>query len=128
MNKEIFIIDDDQIYRMIAKMMVGHIDSSLFINECENGKIGLDKLESVRNFDHKIIVLLDINMPVLDGWGFLEQIEKSNFYNLEQFNIYLVSSSTDEGDKLKSKSYKFLKGFFCKPLTEEDIKTIIGID
>ena len=126
MKKELFIIDDDQVYRMIVKMMIGYFDSSLKINECENGEIGLAWLESINNSDHKIIVLLDINMPVLDGWGFLEKIEKCNFYNLNPIEIYLVSSSTDKSDIVKSKNYKFLKGFLHKPLSSEVLETIIG--
>ncbi|MBA2611159.1 MAG: response regulator [Bacteroidetes bacterium] len=126
MKKELFIIDDDPIYRMIVSKMVEYTDSSLIINESENGRIGLAKLEDIKNSKDKIIVVLDINMPILDGWGFLDEIEKCHFYDLDELVIYLVSSSTDESDILKSKRYKFVKGFFHKPLTNEDIKTIIG--
>lgn len=128
MEKEIFIIDDDPIYAFIVSKMINKIDSSLIINQCENGKIGLTKLEYLRNSSHKVVVFLDINMPVLDGWGFLDGIEKSNFYNLQDLIIYIVSSSTDKRDMLKAKQYGFVKGFFHKPLLSEDIKTVIGID
>lgn len=128
MKKEIFIIDDDPIYRMIVSKMISIIDSSVIIKQCENGEIGLSKLENLKNADHNIIVLLDINMPILDGWEVLDEIEKSNFYNLHQLRIYTVSSSTDESDIQKSKKYKLLNGFFSKPLSKEAIKTIIDTD
>jgi CheY-like chemotaxis protein len=46
------------------------MDSSLVINQCENGAIGLNMLKEQSDANYKIIVLLDINMPVIDGWSF----------------------------------------------------------
>ena len=127
MKKQIFIIDDDPIYRLIVLKTINNFDSSLPIIECENGEIGLAKLESKKNLDHEIIVLLDINMPVLDGWGVLDELEKNNFAKLSLLSVYLVSSSTDKSDLIKSKTYKFLKGFISKPFKREDIKSIISL-
>ena len=128
MKKEVFIIDDDVIYRMIVAHTINRIDSSVSIKECKNGEIGLTMLEHLSNSKDKIIVLLDINMPVLDGWGFLDQIEKCAFYNIQQLVIYIVSSSTDESDILKSKKYKFVSGFFHKPISSTNLASIIGSD
>lgn len=128
MEKEIIIIDDDSIFRMIVSKTINKIDTSVIISECENGEIGLAKLESLTNSNHKIIVFLDINMPILDGWGFLDEIEKRNFYNLPQLLIYMVSSSIDINDILRAKQYEFIKGFFHKPLKRNEIKAIIEID
>ena len=92
MKKELFIIDDDPIQRIIISKMVKLVDSSLEINQIGNGEKGLDKLEKIKYSNHPVILILDINMPVLDGWGFLDKIEKANFYNLPQLFIYMVSS------------------------------------
>lgn len=128
MEKEIFIIDDDPIYRMIVSKTIARLDASLPIDHCENGQEGLTMLEHRTSSKAKIIVLLDINMPVIDGWLFLDQIKKSNFYNIPKILIYLVSSSTDDSDLLKAKQYGFLGGFLHKPLYKEDISAIIGTD
>lgn len=128
MEKELFIIDDDPILRLIISRMVISIEPTLTISQCENGEIGLSKLEFLRDSTHKVIVLLDINMPILNGWDFLDEIEKCNFYNLTQLFIYIVSSSTDESDILKAKGYGFVKGFFHKPLKREEIRTVISMD
>lgn len=125
MTKEIFIIDDDLIYRMIVSRAITKIDANIKINPCENGRLGLEMLVQ-RTEGAKIIILLDINMPVLDGWGFLEEIKKNNFYDIQNPLIYLVSSSTDKSDLLKAKQYDFLGGFLHKPLNREDITTIIN--
>lgn len=127
MNKEIFIIDDDLIYRMIVAKTINRVDSTLRTTECENGEIGLAELEKQKDSKNEIIVLLDINMPILDGWGFLTEIEKSKFYNIDNLVIYMVSSSIDESDKVRAKQYGFVKGFYHKPLSGDDIKTLAGI-
>jgi CheY-like chemotaxis protein len=128
MTKELFIVDDDPIHRMIISKMIHIMDSSLTVEQFENGEIALTKLEKIKGLDHQVIVLLDINMPVLDGWGFLEKIEKCDFYDLQKLVIYIVSSSTDKSDISKSSQYKFVKGFLHKPLSTEDISTIISVE
>jgi CheY-like chemotaxis protein len=54
---------------MIVSKTINKMDSSLVINQCENGAIGLNMLKE-QSANYKIIVLLDINMPVIDGWSF----------------------------------------------------------
>jgi CheY-like chemotaxis protein len=68
-EKELYIIDD-LIFRMIVSKTINKMDSSLVINQCENGAIGLNMLKEQSDANYKIIVLLDINMPVIDGWSF----------------------------------------------------------
>jgi CheY-like chemotaxis protein len=128
MKKEIFIIDDDPIYTMIVSKMINKIDASLSINKCENGEVGLAQLENLRHSNHCLITFLDINMPVVNGWEFLDEIKNRNFFNIQELVIYMVSSSTNESDVLRAKQYEFVRGFFHKPLSTADIKTIIGID
>jgi CheY-like chemotaxis protein len=128
MKRELFIVDDDPIHRLIVSKMLRLSDSTLMIEECEQGEIALEKLERIAGSDHHISVLLDINMPILDGWGFLDKIEECNFYNLPKLHIYVVSSSTNKSDISKAGHYKFVKGFFHKPLSMEDLSTIISVN
>ena len=126
MKKEVFIIDDDPIYCMIASKMIHKSDPSVRICECNNGEEGLSELKTRDGADQEIVVLLDINMPVMDGWTFLEEIEKNNFYGLTHLDIYMVSSSVDQSDKLKAKNYEIIKHFFHKPLSREDVELFLG--
>ncbi|WP_291115939.1 response regulator [Flavobacterium sp. UBA6135] len=127
MKKQLFIVDDDQIYRMIVSLMLKRIDPTLHINECENGKLGLTRLQYLKDSVDSIIVLLDINMPHVDGWGFLEEIKKSNFYDIKKLTLYMVTSSTDERDIERASQYGFVKQLFHKPLSIENIKSIIAV-
>lgn len=126
MKKEIVLIDDDLIYRMIIKKIIKDIDPSIVITECEDGEIGLNEIQNLKDSLNKIIVLLDINMPITDGWHFLDEIENSNLYNTSQLIIYMVTSSIDEMDIERSKSYETIKGFYSKPLTKADLEEIIS--
>lgn len=127
MTKKILIIDDDDIYRLIVCKMLEKFDSSLSIEQCENGEHGLEILESYKATSDTIIIILDINMPRLEGWGFLNELEKHNFYDIKKLSIYIVTSSTDDDDLMKSQSFKFIKHFFHKPLSTQNIKLILDI-
>lgn len=128
MKTTLCIVDDDTIYRLIITKMVNHIDPSVDVLSCEHGKSGMACVERLKNSRDRVVVLLDINMPVLDGWGFLDEMEKCSFYGLPLIEICLVSSSTDESDIVKSREYTCLKGFLHKPLTSDDIRAILSAD
>lgn len=127
MNTKFFIIDDDSIYRMMAGLIIKKVDANLLIEQCENVKVSIEKLSSIKNTNDKIIILLDINMPMLDGWSFLEDIEKGIFLELNQPTVFMVSSSADESDLIKSKQYSIVKGFLQKPLKTHHIIDLLSI-
>lgn len=126
MKREIVIIDDDSIYRMVVSITLKNIDASLVIHECEDGQKGLAKLQDLTNSDAQIIVILDINMPVLDGWRFLDALEENKMYRPDQLVIYMVSSSIDKEDVLRAQHYGFVKRFLHKPLVKDDFASIVG--
>lgn len=125
MRKEIILIDDDPILRLVVQKMIHHIDSSVICHHCENGEVGLRVLEPFLNSNSPIMVMLDINMPILDGWSFLESLENKDI-DIKDIQLYIVSSSTDESDRLKAKNYSLVKNFLHKPLYKEDIIGILA--
>lgn len=128
MNKTVLIVDDDPIVRLVIQKMIHNIDSSVNCLQCDNGEVGLSALETLRNPMDAIIVLLDINMPVLNGWGFLDSLQKININTFNKFHLYIVTSSTDERDKLKAQSYPVIKKFYNKPLSKQDVIEILNSD
>lgn len=125
MNKKVLIVDDDPIVRIIIQKMIHNLDSSVFCYQCDNGEVGLSVLETLQNATDTIVVLLDINMPVLNGWEFLESLKKINLDSFNIFQLYIVTSSTDESDKLKAQSYPVVKGLYHKPVSKQDIAEIL---
>ncbi len=72
------------------------------------------------------IIFLDINMPRMDGWEFLQEFEKLPDTILNKCSVYMLTSSIDPNDIEKSKTYKTVKNFFSKPLTPEIFETFSG--
>jgi CheY-like chemotaxis protein len=71
------------------------------------------------------VILLDINMPVMDGFDFLEEYIRSHKCQ-DKTIIYMLTSSSQEVDKVKVKSFNIVKDYFEKPLTKENLDIIIA--
>ena len=128
MKRILLIVDDDPIVRLMIQRMVHNIDSSVNCHQCDDGKVGLAVLETLQNSPDFIIVLLDINMPVLNGWGFLDSLKKINLDSFNKFQLYIITSSIDESDKLKAQSYPVIMRLYHKPLSKLDIKEILDFN
>ncbi len=127
MNSVFYIVDDDPIFRKMISLMVQKIDPNVICKHCENGAIGLKKLEIEKEHTNKnkIIILLDINMPILNGWQFLKEIESNERFNITNVTLYVVSSSTDRADVLKAKQHTIVTHYFYKPLIDGDLQKIL---
>ncbi len=129
-QKTIWVVDDDPIYQIIVNKIIKK--SELFSNTFtfQNGKEGIDALKSLMNNKEQLpnIILLDINMPVMDGWEFMEEINALNIIDRKTVYIYIVSSSIAIEDKLKSKTYPIILGYLSKPININDLQMIATND
>lgn len=125
MKKTILIIDDDPIVRMIIQQMIQFVDQSVQSQTFENGALGLSFIKSLENTSDDFIILLDINMPVLDGWGFLDGLNTISPEIISKIQLYVVTSSTDKNDQLKATSYKMVDKVYHKPLSKQDLTEIL---
>jgi len=126
LKSRIFIIDDDPIYQRIAQIMITKhnlFDEYSSYNEAQKA---LDFLkENIENEETlPDVILLDLNMPVIDGWGFLEAFEILFKDFKKNIRVFIVSSSVDEKDLLRSKLFAGVKGFISKPLSPDIIRSI----
>lgn len=124
MNFRTLIVDDDSIIIFIHKKLVGRCGFPLAPETYLNGREALDNLMSTADASTPTLVLLDINMPVMSGWEFLDAIQDQPFAKL--MKVAMVTSSVDASDKLKAKTYPQVIGFLEKPITVEmlnDLKT-----
>jgi CheY-like chemotaxis protein len=115
----LLVIDDDDINIFIIKKIVEKTGYEAEMVAKTNGQLAIDYLQglidSQQPFPH--LILIDINMPVLNGWEFLEAYEKMGIK--EDVDMYMLSSSVYENDIEKAKTYKTVKGFISKPLSIE---------
>ena len=72
------------------------------------------------------LIFLDINMPTLSAWEFLELYEQFNEVIKSQITIYILSSSVHKSERDKAAESKYIKGFISKPLKSDLILTIIN--
>lgn len=121
--KDVFVVDDDKVYHFIIKKLLtkNNIDvkPSFYLN-------GLEAMEEIKGkiklgISLPDLILLDINMPIMDGWQFLDELKKTNDI-VDNTTIYLVSSSDSVSDVAKAKEYQDqIKDFFFKPMTADDL-------
>ncbi len=113
----LLVIDDDDINIFIIKKIVEKTGFSVNMVAKTNGQLAIDYIteiaEDAEQFPH--LMLVDINMPVLNGWEFIEAYEKLNIR--KAVDMYMLSSSVYENDIEKAKTYKVVKGFISKPLS-----------
>ena len=118
------IIDDDPIFVFGAKRIMQAADFSKSFIIFNNGKEAIDGLKHILTEGQKIpeVILLDINMPVMDGWQFLDEFSKIE--RAKDVTIFIVSSSIDPSDLEKARSYNIVNDYVLKPISIEKVKTI----
>lgn len=121
----VILVDDDPVFRYISAKMIEKVRPGFRIKSFSQGKVALNFLRENYTDEYYYYILLDINMPVMDGWKFLEAIEDIDFIKTENVSIQIVSSSVDDSDIEKSKKYDLVQGFLHKPLSADRIKSII---
>ena len=127
LKSRVFIIDDDPIHQRIAQIMISKhnlFDEYFSYTEAQKA---IDFLQENKKNGETLpdVILLDLNMPVIDGWDFLETFETLVKEFEKNIRVFIVSSSVDEKDVLRSKSYVAVKGFISKPLSPDIIRSII---
>ena len=121
---KVFIIDDDTIHQRIAQIMIEKhqlFDEYTSFTEAEKA---VDFLKENISIPQNLpdVILLDLNMPVIDGWDFLDLYEGFKDQVSKAIRIFIVTSSVDEKDILKAQRYSTVIGFISKPLSPDIIR------
>lgn len=121
------IIDDDDIYQFTTSLLLKKTDLVNKIIVFSNGLKAINFLKEEMGNKENIpdILFLDVNMPVMDGWEFLEEYLLIKSMLPKTVVIYMVSSSVDERDVLKAKSISALSGYMVKPISSQNIMEVI---
>ncbi|WP_026954620.1 response regulator [Algoriphagus vanfongensis] len=119
----IFLVDDDPINNLINKRILQKVEITNLIQEFLEGAEALSKIENLDQ-EHQLLIFLDINMPVMNGWEFLEHYLAK--FPQRQDKIVILSSSIDFQDRQKAQEYKVVTGFLEKPLTLDKIHQQLG--
>jgi len=121
------IIDDDDIIVYGIKRTMKELnfcDHLLVYNNGQEALTGLKEI-SANEEDFPSVIFLDLNMPIMDGWEFLEALTKFPGFQKEKMTIYIISSSVDPRDLLRVKDYGIVRKYILKPITSEDLRDVL---
>ena len=122
----LLVVDDDDINLFIIKKIVDKTGFDIDMVARSNGQQAIDYINEaiVQNNPLPKMSLIDINMPVMNGWEFIEAYEALAIEH--KVDMYILSSSVYENDIEKTKSYKAVKGFISKPLSMERLTELVN--
>jgi CheY-like chemotaxis protein len=132
MFDQILCVDDDPVTLLLIKILISKAVLTKEIITANNGveamnyfqKLLPDKNSSLTKYPK--LILLDLNMPVMGGWEFLDNFMKDDLVSIfKKTKIVVVSSSIDPKDIERSKTYPIVLDFFSKPMTKEKLNMII---
>lgn len=120
------IIDDDKMFTYILSKQMKAIDFCKNLLIFHNGLEALKYLKPILESQECLpdVILLDLNMPVMDGWQFLDEFTK--FKATNQVTVYIVSSSISKEDHAKARSYESVSQFYVKPVTQADLLEMLS--
>jgi two-component system chemotaxis response regulator CheY len=126
---DVYVVDDDKVFHFIIKKLL--VNNGIDVNPdfFENGLLAIERLKNKieKGENAPDLILLDINMPILDGWQFLEEFKRIKDKLDKDIIIYIVSSSDDKADKTKAKSFEDeVTNYYLKPMTSEALKAIFS--
>ena len=122
------IIDDDVFNNTICTVTITKTVNDAAIKTFLDPREGFNYIASEYsepNEESNAILFLDINMPLMNGWQFLEKFADLDERVKERVKIYILSSSVDKRDIQKAKENKYVKHYLVKPLTKETIRLVI---
>lgn len=123
--KEFIIVDDDAFNNVICEIAIKSEFRDARVRAFEEGIEALQYLRQVSQpVNRPTVLLLDINMPNMSGWEFMERFEKLDGSVTADLKVYIVSSSVDPRDEEKALSNAYISGFISKPLTGAVIQSL----
>jgi len=121
------IIDDDQIYQLVMKRTIEQSGVVGSVLQFYDGEEALNYFREKQDTPEGLpnLILLDINMPFMDGWQFLDEFVKIPFKESYRRTIFIISSSSTSEDINKAKQYSVVSGYHVKPITKDKFEEIL---
>lgn len=126
MLKNVMLVDDDEVTLMICKLRLKKYLFCHNVMTYENGSDAIQYFEEQLKLPAEIqvvpeLILLDINMPIMNGWEFIEIFDEKYAGVFPLTKIKILSSSVDPKDEEKAKNNTKILGFITKPLTDDNL-------
>lgn len=120
----VLLIDDDATFRFIVQTICSKSGMAQVVHESLNGQEAIDYIKSNLEYEGSLpdLILLDLNMPVMDGWEFLDRLPKLVNGRIAELPVVILTSSINTQDRDRAQKYTFVKGVFSKPLTASQLE------
>lgn len=125
---DFILIDDDPVNNFLSEIIIGNVFPDARISAFTDPRKGLDHILNIPYTQSREmpVLLLDLTMPHMTGWEFLQHFEDADLPGKEQLQIYILSSSVNPADKEKARQNAFVKAFLEKPLSEEILSELFA--
>ncbi|MFN7099353.1 MAG: response regulator [Flavobacterium sp.] len=121
-NNLTYIIDDDKLSARLMTILLSKNNFSEHIDSFSNAQNALEKLRENKCNKAELpdIILLDLNMPIMDGWQFLDEFMLLPLF--KEVHVFIMTSSIDPADIEKSKKYAVVRLYVDKPITVKKLE------
>lgn len=130
MVQRLLCVDDDKITLTLINLVVRKTSFADEIITRMNGKEALDFYSDLSNSataeNYPELIFLDLNMPCMNGWDFLDEFIKNFYARFNKTKVVILSSSTAPSEKAKAAKYPMIIDYLSKPLTVNSLKTLSG--
>jgi CheY-like chemotaxis protein len=119
--KKVFVVDDDEIFSYVIQKIMEDMHQVDEIKLLSNGTEALTRLRDFKDHPDYLpdLILLDLSMPIMDGWGFLNEFEKIISEVKKAITIIVYTSSINPVDMERAKKYSCVKDYVVKPIERE---------
>ncbi|MCM0668231.1 MULTISPECIES: response regulator [Flavobacterium] len=123
MLEQILCIDDDPITLMLCKKVISKSSFSHEVITAQNGEEALHHFNVLKYTNDQAkkrpeLIFLDLNMPIMGGWEFLDHFTSSDYKEFNTVPVIVLSSTIDPEDLAKAKKYPIIIDFLSKPITQ----------
>jgi len=122
----IMVVDDDSTFTFIFHKQIEKLEDVRVVNESSNGSEALTYLREALRQNEVLpdIIVLDLNMPIMNGWAFLDEYTVICETAGVSIPVCILSSTINQADFDKANTYQTVKSFFSKPITSDQIASM----
>ncbi len=131
MMDKVLLVEDDPIAVMLCTKVIEKSGFAGKIETVYNGRMALDYYQNLVSQsetgeleDYPQLILLDLNMPVMTGWEFLEEFIRNIYPFCPETRVVIISSSIVAEDRKKASEYSIVRNFLSKPISVKDIEEL----
>src|SRR5574343_165359 len=124
----IYLVDDDDIFQYLTRKVIEETKKVATICEFKNGETAIESIKSAIETKGELpeLILLDLSMPIMDGWDFLDELQSIKPMIHSQIIIYIVSSTISPKDIQRVSTYAEVKDYVIKPITKQKFNDVLN--